>query len=123
MLEVSRWIPYSSLAHSLAFDFPRLVSISTNGKSSLIVVRKKAKMRMIRMCLTLRSKVVFLSLESYNNRGKKKSGTEGKQQGHYALLGLSHLSSPMVESTVSIVVRCPPTLIGSSTPIQGRKLL
>ncbi|CAL5433651.1 unnamed protein product [Camellia sinensis] len=31
------------------------------------------------------------SSESYSTKGKKKSGAEGKQQDHYALLGLSHL--------------------------------
>ncbi|KAL7199136.1 hypothetical protein ACSBR2_021418 [Camellia fascicularis] len=33
------------------------------------------------------------SSESYSTKGKKKSGAEGKQQDHYALLGLSHLSA------------------------------
>ena len=40
MLKVSTWIPYSSLAHSLAFDFSELVSVSVDGKLSLIDVRK-----------------------------------------------------------------------------------
>ncbi|KAL7226993.1 hypothetical protein ACSBR1_021958 [Camellia fascicularis] len=31
------------------------------------------------------------SSESYSTKGKKESGAEGKQQDHYALLGLSHL--------------------------------
>lgn len=31
------------------------------------------------------------SSESYTTKGKKKSGSDGKQQDHYALLGLSHL--------------------------------
>lgn len=31
------------------------------------------------------------SFDSYSSKGKKKSGAEGKQQDHYALLGLSHL--------------------------------
>ncbi|KAA8546261.1 hypothetical protein F0562_003000 [Nyssa sinensis] len=31
------------------------------------------------------------SSDSYSSKGKKKSGAEGKQQDHYALLGLSHL--------------------------------
>lgn len=31
------------------------------------------------------------SADSYTSKGKKKSGTEGKQQDHYALLGLGHL--------------------------------
>ncbi|CBI27260.3 unnamed protein product, partial [Vitis vinifera] len=33
----------------------------------------------------------FPSSGSYSSKGKKKSGAEGKQQDHYALLGLSHL--------------------------------
>lgn len=71
MLEVSTWIPYSGLAHSLTFNFPKLVLVSADGKSSLIVVRKKVKMMMIRMCPMVRSKVVFLSLESYNRKVKR----------------------------------------------------
>ncbi|KAF5726818.1 dnaJ subfamily C member 2 [Tripterygium wilfordii] len=31
------------------------------------------------------------SFDSFSSKGKKKSGSEGKQQDHYALLGLSHL--------------------------------
>ncbi|PON75121.1 Octamer-binding transcription factor [Parasponia andersonii] len=31
------------------------------------------------------------SSDSYSSKGKKKSGAEGKQQDHYALLGLAHL--------------------------------
>ncbi|XP_009334242.2 dnaJ homolog subfamily C member 2 [Pyrus x bretschneideri] len=31
------------------------------------------------------------SFDSYSSKGKKKSGGEGKEQDHYALLGLSHL--------------------------------
>ncbi|KAB2026369.1 hypothetical protein ES319_D06G214200v1 [Gossypium barbadense] len=35
--------------------------------------------------------VYMPSSDSYSNKGKKKSGADGKQQDHYALLGLSHL--------------------------------
>ena len=40
MLKVSTWIPYSSIAHSMAFDFPEIVSVSVDRKLSLIDVRK-----------------------------------------------------------------------------------
>ncbi|KAK9283895.1 hypothetical protein L1049_012150 [Liquidambar formosana] len=33
----------------------------------------------------------YVSSDSYSSKGKKKAGDEGKQQDHYALLGLSHL--------------------------------
>ncbi|XP_042067374.1 dnaJ homolog subfamily C member 2-like [Salvia splendens] len=35
--------------------------------------------------------VYVQSSESYSSKGKKKSGSDSKQQDHYALLGLSHL--------------------------------
>ncbi|GMJ14357.1 ZUOTIN-RELATED FACTOR 1a, gonidialess A/Zuotin related factor A1 [Hibiscus trionum] len=35
--------------------------------------------------------VYMPSSDSYSSKGKKKSGADGKQQDHYALLGLSHL--------------------------------
>ncbi|KAL0298012.1 UNVERIFIED_CONTAM: Zuotin [Sesamum angustifolium] len=35
--------------------------------------------------------VYVQSSDSYSTKGKKKSGSEAKQQDHYALLGLSHL--------------------------------
>lgn len=38
--EVSTWIPHSGPVHSLAFEFPWLVSASADGKMSLIDVRK-----------------------------------------------------------------------------------
>ncbi|KAK7829807.1 f-box/wd-40 repeat-containing protein [Quercus suber] len=38
--QVSTWIPHSGPVHSLAFEFPWLVSASSDGKLSLIDVRK-----------------------------------------------------------------------------------
>ncbi|RVW41856.1 F-box/WD-40 repeat-containing protein [Vitis vinifera] len=38
--EVSTWIPHSGPVHSLAFEFPWLVSASADGRMSLIDVRK-----------------------------------------------------------------------------------
>ncbi|XP_012448956.1 uncharacterized protein LOC105772185 [Gossypium raimondii] len=38
-----------------------------------------------------KEQVYMPSSDSYSNKGKKKSGADGKQQDHYALLGLSHL--------------------------------
>ncbi|WJZ89499.1 hypothetical protein VitviT2T_008717 [Vitis vinifera] len=40
VLEVSTWIPHSGPVHSLAFEFPWLVSASADGRMSLIDVRK-----------------------------------------------------------------------------------
>ena len=40
MLEVPKWIPHSDLAHSLTFEFLRLISVSVDGKASLIDVGK-----------------------------------------------------------------------------------
>ncbi|GMG98369.1 hypothetical protein Nepgr_000209 [Nepenthes gracilis] len=42
-LKVSTWIPHSGPVHSLAFEFPWLVSASSDGKLSLIDVRELLK--------------------------------------------------------------------------------
>lgn len=42
---VATWIPHSGPVHSLAFEFPWLVSASSDGKLSLIDVRKLLKTR------------------------------------------------------------------------------
>ncbi|KAL8129983.1 hypothetical protein V2J09_019138 [Rumex salicifolius] len=43
VLKVATWAPHSSAVHSLAFEFPWLVSASADGRLSLIDVRKLLK--------------------------------------------------------------------------------
>ncbi|GAB4859913.1 hypothetical protein Ancab_011394 [Ancistrocladus abbreviatus] len=43
VFKVATWIPHSGSVHSLAFEFPWLVSASSDGKLSLIDVRKLLK--------------------------------------------------------------------------------
>ncbi|GAB2285694.1 hypothetical protein Dimus_020133 [Dionaea muscipula] len=45
LFKVATWIPHSGSVHSLAFEFPWLVSASSDGKLSLIDVRRLLKNR------------------------------------------------------------------------------
>ncbi|XP_071723300.1 F-box/WD-40 repeat-containing protein At5g21040-like [Rutidosis leptorrhynchoides] len=45
VLLIAKWIPHSSTVHSLAFEFPWLVSAASDGKLALIDVRKLVRAR------------------------------------------------------------------------------